>query len=640
MTARPTRGVVYQDTIGSPARSDKTINRVLSQSTRVHILRDKLEEQQAEDLERLASSLGAQLTSNPQPANIIVTALKAPKRIAKHVGDEHVITSTSNTSEQRNDTAGKASRENTQDVGMELGMELGKGEKWAKFVVTPAWLHAVQAQGTLVDPDEFLATPTAVPPATASSFDSDRATAQKRKRDSESPTPEASLKVKRVAASDDPGSAGVKSRSSATSHGDRPSDDGNSKDKAGDVSVPRWQNSRYACKRPSPLKCVNQALVDELEVIRNERRLTGDVYSEMAYMRAISALKAFPYRIPLPGDADFDPDMLSTRLSEVEKLKGIGKKVFSLIRQFCTPPTKADAAPHIIEAKVIRRDRAVFVMNAFTELYGIGPIGAREAYNSGARSFTDVLSRGKSLATHLTARESLRILPDLRKPIPRQECREITELMIRLLRDVLPKGARLEYEICGGYRRGKQLTYDLDVIIGHGERASRALHQQLLDEMKKKGLVTHIVNISTPASAELDDVLPTPAATATATATATAAAGPNVPNDTGNRPIHVDIANIVVLPPITRTNATPVHRRVDLVFAPLRVYGATVLGWTGSMTFERDLRLWAKSKGYNFSFDGLTNLAEECVVDTPTERSIFELLELEWMPPELRNCDA
>lgn len=48
-------------------------------------------------------------------------------------------------------------------------------------------------------------------------------------------------------------------------------------------------------------------------------------------------------------------------------------------------------------------------MNAFAELYGIGPIGAREAYNSGARSFSDVLHRGKSLVTHLKAKESVRI---------------------------------------------------------------------------------------------------------------------------------------------------------------------------------------------------------------------------------------
>ena len=84
----------------------------------------------------------------------------------------------------------------------------------------------------------------------------------------------------------------------------------------------------------------------------------------------------------------------------------------------------------------------------------------------------------------------------------------------------------------------------------------------------------------------------------------------------------------------------PVHRRVDLVFCPLSVYGATVLGWTGSLTFERDLRLWAKSKGFNFSFDGLTNLAEECRVETRDEHAVFAALELPWMPPEWRNCDA
>lgn len=175
---------------------------------------------------------------------------------------------------------------------------------------------------------------------------------------------------------------------------------------------------------------------------------------------------------------------------------------------------------------------------------------------------------------------------------------------------------KVKYEICGGYRRGKERTFDLDVIIGHDDPPSRALHMRLLDEMKKKGLVSHIVNVSTPAASHLEY------------------------SSTGTDAIHIDIANIVVLPHPSAAMPKPVHRRVDLVFCPLRVYGATVLGWTGSMTFERDLRLWAKSKGYNFSFDGLTNLAEETVVETRSEEEIFTLLGLEYMPPEWRNCDA
>lgn len=361
---------------------------------------------------------------------------------------------------------------------------------------------------------------------------------------------------------------------------------------------------------------MNQALVDELEVIRNERRLTGDTYSEMAYMRAISALKAFPYYIP---SAREDSSMSQIRLGEVEKLKGIGKKVFSLIKQFYARDEVHDHGS-IIEAKVIRRDRAVFIMNAFTELYGIGPIGAREAYNQGHRTFVDVLKRGKSLSTHLTPKESLRILPDLRKPIPRDACEQITELIMDLVKQLLPSDVEVKHQICGGYRRGKPVTYDLDLIIGHSEKPSRALHERLLQEMQRKGLVSHIVSITTPASPDAD---------------------PDAEDAASSKgEIHVDIANIVVIPPTTKANPNPVHRRVDLIFCPLRIYGATVLGWTGSMMFERDLRLWAKSKGYNFSSDGLTNLAEECVVDTPTEQSIFDILDLDFMPPEYRNCDA
>src|SRR5690348_4611398 len=79
--------VRYQDHIHSLSRSDKTAQRSLSQSTRVHVLRDKIEEPDAKALELLAQKLGAQVTSTPDAANVIVTVLRAPKRIAKHFGD-------------------------------------------------------------------------------------------------------------------------------------------------------------------------------------------------------------------------------------------------------------------------------------------------------------------------------------------------------------------------------------------------------------------------------------------------------------------------------------------------------------------------------------------------------------------------
>lgn len=565
----------------------------------------------------LAQQLGAQVTTVPEAANVVVTVLKAPKRVLKWFEDGEV-----NVVSRR--------REGDEEKGegqVEKRLGDGVGRDWRRFVVTPEWLEAVKREGTLVDPDLFPAVKVeddgeGETQIQSAAFMEDR----KRKRNpSDSPLLPTSHnaappKLRRKISSSSP--ATHHPSSSAT-----PASPSSYYDPIyPPPTCPRWQNTRYACRRPSPLFSRNQPLISELETIRNERRLTGDTYSEMAYMRAISALKAFPFPIPDPclDPPDiFDSALLESRLSEVEKLKGVGKKVFSLIRQFYA--SKKEKEGRIVEAKVIRRDIAVYVMNAFTELYGIGPIGAREAFNSGARSFADVLHRGKSLATHLSAKESVRILADLRIPIGREECRAITEDIMKLVRSVLPDEVEVKYEICGGYRRGKERTFDLDVIIGHGEPPSRALHMRLLDEMKSNGLITHIVNVSTPASSLLD---PEPPSTSTSLTDQAVA-------------VHIDIANIVVLPTLAAAgNSKPIHRRVDLVFCPLRVYGATVLGWTGSMTFERDLRLWAKSKGFNFSFDGLTNLAKESLVETKDERDVFEALGLEWMPPEWRNCDA
>nr|CDI51521.1 related to DNA polymerase mu [Melanopsichium pennsylvanicum 4] len=484
-------GVRYQNHIGAPTRSEKTPQRVLSQSIRIHVLRDKLDPNRATKLELLAHQLGAQVTSVPEAANMVVTVLKAPKRILKHFPDEEV-----NVISRRIAETLDRGEEREADANRPLGEGLGRD--WRRFVVTPEWLEKIKEVGTLIDPDLY----PAVKLKQNSEVEEEReeeasylaqpVVGEKRKRSpSDSPLlPTSShpsrqpIRTKASPSISSSSSTIVVSPSMTSSEPEtlpsntyRPP----SRDSATyyDPIYPPsnclpWTNTRYACRRPSPLISPNQALIAELETIRNERRLTGDTYSEMAYMRAISALKAFPFPIPDPildPPEIFDASLLEMRLGEVERLKGVGKKVFTLVKQFYTShkekgkyrdEQQAMGECRIIEAKVIHRDKAVYIMTCFTELYGIGPIGARDAFKSGARSFADVFNRGKSLATHLSIRESVRILRDLRKPIDRVECRAISQDIMNLVKGLLGIGVEVKYEICGGYRRGKERTFDLD----------------------------------------------------------------------------------------------------------------------------------------------------------------------------------
>ncbi|PWN54047.1 Nucleotidyltransferase [Violaceomyces palustris] len=493
----------------SPEKGRRPGLRVLSQSTRVFVVEDKLVHP-VREIQELVIKLGAQISGTSEAANVIVTSIRAPKRLLKHI-----------------------SREDSED----------------KYVVNPEWILDSAERAVMMDPDDYLA------------FKSSKEHVFH-------------LPMKRGRTPDTEVESGMPGPSTSSASATRP---------------PRpWRDTRYACERPSPLQCINQGLVDELEVIRRERELTGDEFSKMAYMRALSAIKAYPYD-------------LSKNPSQASKLTGVGSKIGKLAEQYYEKGC-------IIEAKIIRRDKAIQTMIAFNELYGVGPTAARDAYNEGCRTLEDVIKKGKSLGTHLTRSESLRILPDLQSKIPRPEVEAIAHLISRMMEKIIPG---CQHTICGGYRRGKPESSDVDIVYTHPDnRHNKAALHRLLDDLRREGIVTHIVSVTTPG---LDE-------------------------DSTN--VHVDVAQIVVLPPISPLTPNPRHRRVDIIFCPFSVYGAAVLGWTGSHIFERDLRIFCRKEGYKFSFTGVTRLSDGKVLDTPTEREIFELFKLEWMPPEWRNCDA
>jgi len=115
----------------------------------------------------------------------------------------------------------------------------------------------------------------------------------------------------------------------------------------------------------------------------------------------------------------------------------------------------------------------------------------------------------------------------------------------------------------------------------------------------------------------------------------------------GNNPLRtqnwdsLEKALTVFLLPRTSTYHKGIRRRLDLIFALPEVYWTAIVGWTGSIMFERDLRQWAKDKcGMKFDSSGIVRRHDSQPFYPKSEKEVFDLLGLEWIDPTLRNADV
>ncbi|KAJ7099570.1 hypothetical protein B0H15DRAFT_771111, partial [Mycena belliarum] len=376
--------------------------------------------------------------------------------------------------------------------------------------------------------------------------------------------------------------------------------------------------NRHACLRKCPLICPNQALVQQLEVIRRSRELEGQDLSALSYERAISV----PY-----------PNVLNiSRLAEVSTLPGIGEKILSKITEYVIHG-------EIRETQTIEFSSRFQSLSAFSAVYGIGPSTARKLYDSfGLRTVEDLEQHYTSLdaipsqdgkeskintpAPFLSIKSALSLRTDLDQKIPRSE----VELMHNIVMSELEKfQPGCLSTIVGGYRRGKPESNDVDIVITHPRLVSgtdqvKGLGERLVNQLYARGLITHVMHLT----------------------------GFHLPNVL--RTSHWDslekALTVFVLPPELAPKR--IHRRLDLIFAAPEAYWTAITGWTGSKMFERDLRLWAKAEcGLKFDSSGMhvldlliTRRRDSKHYFPRTEQEVFHIMGLEWIDPTLRNADV
>lgn len=191
---------------------------------------------------------------------------------------------------------------------------------------------------------------------------------------------------------------------------------------------------------------MNSELLAVLSEIREHAELTGEVYKEKAYRRAIESIKRLRYHI----DADHLPDLRE------RKIAGVGKGILEKITEFAR-------SGRIAEWEQVKQSREYLAWKTFSQIMGVGPETIKKWLAMRVYDFASLrraVASGK-IALNDMQKLGIRYYQDLISRIPREETTQLGGYVIGLMRKIDAVTA----VIAGSYRRGKPTQGDIDIIV-------------------------------------------------------------------------------------------------------------------------------------------------------------------------------
>lgn len=440
----------------------------------------------------------------------------------------------------------------------------------------------------------------------------------------------------------------------------------------------------YSCQRSTYVHPPNEAFIEQLCRIRQIRKYTLDEIGVRAYSTSIAAVAAYPYTL--------------RSAKEVLTLPGCESRIANLFTEW-----RHSTDGTIEDAKQLDTDPTLHALAEFNNIWGVGPAKARDFYyHQGWRDLDDIIEHGWNSLTRVQ-QVGLKYFEELHHPIPREETKKIADTILLHAQRARPNaekehGSGIECIIVGGYRRGREWSDDVDVILTHrDERVTHHLVRDVVDELEKTGYITHTLSLTLSNSGRDQQTLPYTAAhreggfdtldkalvlwqelnhdthagnqysapsqlnSGLETSIEGSPAAPETetdeprsqPKNTATKK-HMPSSQVQQTPPYPSPNPNP-HRRVDIIVSPWRTIGCAVVGWTGDKTFQRDLRRYAhKVRNWKFDSSGIRVRAEgdvgsgdggagfvielEAGGETwqERERQVMEGLGIGWRPPDER----
>uniref|UniRef100_A0AAY4ELW3 DNA-directed DNA/RNA polymerase mu n=1 Tax=Denticeps clupeoides TaxID=299321 RepID=A0AAY4ELW3_9TELE len=356
--------------------------------------------------------------------------------------------------------------------------------------------------------------------------------------------------------------------------------------------------SQYACQRRTTLDNRNKIFTDAFEVLVEHLEFSDSKGPCLAFKRAASVLKSLPSTLRHLGDADGLP----------------------CLGEHCRDIFECGKCSRVEDLMCNEKFRT---MKLFTSVFGVGPKTAEKWYHRGLRTLQEVVSQ-PNVHLNKMQRAGLLYYRDISRGISRAEADAVGRIIAETMHCISPSATMT---LTGGFRRGKAFGHDVDYILSTPESgAEEALLLRVIDRLRYQGILLYCDYQESTFDKE------------------------RIPCRRFEAMDHFPKCFLILkLDAMTVEDGglqnNPEDQRgwravrVDLVAPPADRYAYTLLGWTGSTQFERDLRRFARlERGMLLDNHALYDRNKSILLPAKTEEDIFAHLGLEYIEPWQRNA--
>jgi len=326
-------------------------------------------------------------------------------------------------------------------------------------------------------------------------------------------------------------------------------------------------------------KAYNEEFIEILGELKDIMQAQGEVFRARAYQTAQETIMLY--------DGDI------TSVDQLKGLKGIGETILTKLNEYVNTGT----------LKALEKGRKD-PMIVLTKVYGIGPKKAKELIDKGIKTIDELRENVKENNKLLNdvQKIGLNYYEDILEKIPRAEIDEYKSLFEEIIKELNIQG--LKFEIVGSYRRGKQTSGDIDVIITDTNtdmngNNKHAYFDLFIDALIERGILIEILSRGKTKSLTISKL------------------------------------------PGKNNSSIAIARRIDFLYTTRQEYPFAILYFTGSKAFNTVMRQRTLDRGYTLNEHGISLMkkgvkGEFVDKEFPDERAIFDFLDMEYKSPEER----